>query len=33
MIQTCAFEEKEEEGSEERPQFGGRWKSLMFGGP
>jgi hypothetical protein len=33
MIQICPFKEKEKEGGEERPQLGGQWKVLMFGGP
>jgi len=33
MIQFYALKEKEKEGGEGRPQLGGPWKVLMFGGP
>jgi hypothetical protein len=32
MVQICAFEEKEKEGDEQRPQLGGQWKLPMLGG-
>jgi hypothetical protein len=33
MIQIRAFKEKEKEGGERKPQFGGRSKVPMLGGP
>jgi hypothetical protein len=33
IIQIHAFEKKEKEGGEGRPQLNGQWKVPMFGGP
>jgi hypothetical protein len=33
IIQICTFKEKEKEGGEGRPQFGGQWKVPMLSGP